>query len=172
VALAKAGSNKGGVTITHEAVSETGTTGSSAERTLIINLACDDSASATEEITEMTATKEYGDYPAFKIVVTASSKAACPSKDLPKPSGHLPLGQYGVGGLIITLLFAFLVLYFIVGALLNKFKFQKEGADIIPQKEFWMDLPLLIKDGVLFIGDGIMFVVNKARGKTTVYENV
>ena len=35
--------------------------------------------------------------------------------------------------------------YFIVGMVLRKFIFHKEGSDIVPQKEFWMSFPFLIK---------------------------
>ena len=35
--------------------------------------------------------------------------------------------------------------YFIVGMVLRKFIFHKEGSDIVPQKEFWMAFPFLIK---------------------------
>ena len=36
-------------------------------------------------------------------------------------------------------------LYFIIGAIVMKFKFQKTGADIVPQKEFWISFPGLLK---------------------------
>ena len=37
------------------------------------------------------------------------------------------------------------VTYFIVGAIILKFKFERSGTDIIPQKVFWFSLPGLIK---------------------------
>ena len=40
---------------------------------------------------------------------------------------------------------AALAMYFIIGAILMKFKFQKTGADIVPQKDFWISFPLLLK---------------------------
>ena len=38
-----------------------------------------------------------------------------------------------------------LVAYFIIGALLMKFQFHASGTDVIPNKTFWIQLPLLIK---------------------------
>lgn len=36
-------------------------------------------------------------------------------------------------------------IYFIAGALILKFKYNKTGYDIIPQRQFWFSLPGLIK---------------------------
>jgi len=43
-------------------------------------------------------------------------------------------------------LFAF-VTYFITGMVIMKVKYEKTGSDIIPNKQFWMSLPFLIKVG-------------------------
>jgi len=43
------------------------------------------------------------------------------------------------------------ILYFIVGAVVNKFVRHKEGIEIIPNVEFWMALPGLVKDGHLYV---------------------
>jgi hypothetical protein len=80
---------------------------------------------------------------------TITSKYACPGAT----SSSMPLGQLGVGGLLIIILFSLLVLYFIVGALVSKFYLKKEGKEIIPHVYFWMDLPFLIKDGPLLFVD-------------------
>ena len=37
------------------------------------------------------------------------------------------------------------VTYFVVGALINKFYRKASGKDIIPHREFWFQLPILIK---------------------------
>eukprot|EP01102_Stenamoeba_stenopodia_P020725 TRINITY_DN818_c0_g1_i1.p1 TRINITY_DN818_c0_g1~~TRINITY_DN818_c0_g1_i1.p1 ORF type:complete len:246 (+),score=52.99 TRINITY_DN818_c0_g1_i1:287-1024(+) len=64
------------------------------------------------------------------------------------------------GGLIfIIIVFALLGVYFIGGALYMKFARHAEGREIIPNHEFWFDLPSLIKDGC-------MFLVNKVRGRS------
>jgi len=43
-------------------------------------------------------------------------------------------------------LFAF-VAYFIAGMVIMKMKYEKTGSDIIPNEQFWMSLPFLIKVG-------------------------
>lgn len=58
-----------------------------------------------------------------------------------------------------------IVVYFVGGALFLKFARGAEGMDIIPNREFWSDLPTLCKDG-------IMFIVNKIRGGPSSYETV
>lgn len=66
----------------------------------------------------------------------------------------------GGGGIIfVIIVFALLGVYFIGGALYMKFARHAEGREIIPNHEFWFDLPSLIKDGC-------MFLVNKVRGRS------
>ena len=38
-----------------------------------------------------------------------------------------------------------LVTYFVVGSLVNKVHFHKSGTEIIPNKDFWVAVPFLIK---------------------------
>ena len=35
--------------------------------------------------------------------------------------------------------------YFVIGALVMKFYYKAKGSDIIPNKNFWIDFPLLIQ---------------------------
>jgi len=46
--------------------------------------------------------------------------------------------------------FLLLSAYFVAGILYNKYKTEKTGTDVIPNKEFWSSLPGLIRDGCLF----------------------
>jgi len=57
--------------------------------------------------------------------------------------------------LLLILIFGF-ILYFVVGWILNKFVFHKEGSffELLPQYLFWSSLPGLLKDGCLFIAHG------------------
>jgi hypothetical protein len=96
-------------------------------RITVIAVTCDPKAdSATFTFDSETVDGSVSTYH-FKM----SSKYACPGA-APAPSNNLPLGQLGVGGLIIILLFVFLALYFIIGALVCKFALKKEGKEIIP----------------------------------------
>jgi len=50
--------------------------------------------------------------------------------------------------------------YFVAGALINYKKYEKRGVEAVPHLAFWKDLPFLVKDGVVF-------TVQKARGRGT-----
>ncbi|KAL0482161.1 hypothetical protein AKO1_013330 [Acrasis kona] len=168
IALADPKNTKGGVVLTHSTVDVTGADDNE-KYTLVVNLTCDENENDEPSEDAIEVEKVQTESLNYKITVTTKTRAACPRKG---GSHGGPLGQYGIGGLIVTLLLVCVVLYFIIGALLLKFKFQKTGSDIIPQKEFWMDLPVLVKDGCLFIFEGVMVLVNKMRGKSAVYNNV
>jgi len=64
-------------------------------------------------------------------------------------------GGLSGGALFLIILVSILFVYFVGGLLYNKFV-KKEGFKPL-HAEFWADLPALVKDGV-------MFVVNKAKG--------
>jgi hypothetical protein len=117
-----------GVTLTYATF-----TSDNYQRTTIFNIMCD--AKAT------TATFKFNreDWETGKSTYhfDVTSSGACPGSPpapgpAPGPSNNMPLGQLGVGGLIVILLFSFLVLYFIIGALVLKFGLKKEGKEIIP----------------------------------------
>jgi hypothetical protein len=58
-----------------------------------------------------------------------------------------------------------LVTYFVVGIIIKRVKFDKTGLEMIPNYNFWKDLPFLIKDGVLFVYHSIAGLFRKGRGK-------
>lgn len=43
-----------------------------------------------------------------------------------------------------------ITVYMVVGMIIKIFKYQASGFDIIPNIEFWKDLPFLVRDGVQF----------------------
>ena len=49
------------------------------------------------------------------------------------------------------------------------FYFKKEGIERIPNVHFWMSLPGLAKDGVLFVYQSLLKLCGKGSGS---YENV
>jgi hypothetical protein len=128
-------------------------------RSIEIDLNCDPTAPDNSPLNYVKETYTWGN---SKYFFAGKSKYACPGA----AGGNLPLGQYGVGGLLLTLFFAAIALYFIVGAIVLKFKFQKNGVELIPNVEFWKDVPLLIRDGGLFIVDGSKILIAKVTGKT------
>jgi len=78
------------------------------------------------------------------------SKFAC--------AGAAP-SSFGGGLVFVIIVLALLGVYFLGGMAYMKFARHAEGREIIPNHEFWFDLPSLIKDGC-------MFLVNKCRGRS------
>jgi len=77
--------------------------------------------------------------------------------------------KISIGWLLIILGFVIFVLYIALGSL-YKWKIKKEpmGINVIPNIEFWKELPFLVKDGILFTGRGVMKLYRKIRG----YESI
>jgi hypothetical protein len=76
---------------------------------------------------------------------------ACPARS----AGMAYLAYVGVGGSLLIACLVGLAGYFAFGSLFNKLFLKKEGKKIIPHYSFWSDLPFLVRDGFLLIGDGI-----------------
>jgi hypothetical protein len=77
--------------------------------------------------------------------VTIASKYGC-------PGAHAGGGKVDIGGWIfVGIVLGGFVLYCIVGVIINVAVRGQSGLDIVPQREFWFDLPALVRDGVLFI---------------------
>jgi hypothetical protein len=60
-------------------------------------------------------------------------------------------GGISGGWIFIIILSSLLVLYLVGGVAFNKFYRHHEGKEIIPNVEFWLALPGLVKDGHLFV---------------------
>eukprot|EP01100_Stratorugosa_tubuloviscum_P007553 TRINITY_DN312_c0_g2_i1.p1 TRINITY_DN312_c0_g2~~TRINITY_DN312_c0_g2_i1.p1 ORF type:complete len:232 (-),score=76.90 TRINITY_DN312_c0_g2_i1:401-1096(-) len=70
------------------------------------------------------------------------SKYGCPSTG----------GDGGLGGWVfIIILVVVIVIYIIGGILFMRFAKGATGSDMIPNKEFWVDFPSLLKDGFFFM---------------------
>lgn len=54
------------------------------------------------------------------------------------------------GSILLVLVGFGFALYFLIGSIVNVIR-GKKGADIIPQRYFWADLPYLVMDGIIFI---------------------
>lgn len=93
---------------------------------------------------------------------TAQSSYACTSSS--GGGKQCALGcVYGVGGLFMTLAFVALILYFVIGFVLCKFVWKMEGIEVIPNVHFWVDIPFLLKDGVMFFVDLFRMVTKKSQ---------
>jgi hypothetical protein len=61
----------------------------------------------------------------------------------------------GVGGILLILLVVCVVVYFAAGAVYQwKFKEPTTAREYVIHNEFWCGIPLLVKDGVMFIAHG------------------
>jgi hypothetical protein len=88
-----------------------------------------------------------------KFQVSWESQYACPIG-----SGGNNKGLSG-GSIFLIILLVVIVVYFVAGILWQKYRNHATGSDLIPNKEFWTELPILVKDGC-------KFTVNKIRGKS------
>eukprot|EP01113_Clastostelium_recurvatum_P016054 TRINITY_DN190_c0_g1_i1.p1 TRINITY_DN190_c0_g1~~TRINITY_DN190_c0_g1_i1.p1 ORF type:complete len:248 (-),score=46.12 TRINITY_DN190_c0_g1_i1:173-916(-) len=77
--------------------------------------------------------------------IKGTSKHACP---LPGTGGS---GKLSGGSIFLIIFFSAFTLYFLVGAVVSWKVKGNSGIEIIPNFEFWKDLPFLMKDGVFFI---------------------
>uniref|UniRef100_H2Z8L3 Cation-dependent mannose-6-phosphate receptor n=1 Tax=Ciona savignyi TaxID=51511 RepID=H2Z8L3_CIOSA len=83
-------------------------------------------------------------------------ESVCPTK-----SNHSLSG----GSVLLIIFFVLLFVYLVGGILYNRYKNEKTGLDMIPNREFWSSLPGLIADGVKFIFSG-------CKKSPTTYDNI
>ncbi|XP_012945138.1 uncharacterized protein LOC101852970 [Aplysia californica] len=123
-------------------------------RTAYIKLICDLSEDPGEFIVIGEDQTRFGHYH-----FTLKSIHACPAKM--KPSPQIP--GLSVGSCLLIGCSLLIVFYVSIGVAVQIFVLKKSGKDAIPNKVFWVELPGLLKDGV-------MFIVRK--GKTSTYEEL
>jgi len=64
-------------------------------------------------------------------------------------------GGFSAGWVILVVILLLIVVYFIGGIIYNKAVKHNEGIQVVPHVDFWKDTPSLAKDGVMFIVNGI-----------------
>jgi hypothetical protein len=127
-------------------------------RDTTVELVCDESA----DTPILNALDDYPDY--FKYKFKLTTKCACPGlcEGGGGGGGDGPVGEIGL--VLIILAFGGLVGYFVVGALVMKFKFEKSGVEMIPNYKFWKDLPFLIKVFRLLLVAEIIIILHMIIG--------
>ncbi|XP_070565876.1 cation-dependent mannose-6-phosphate receptor-like isoform X2 [Ptychodera flava] len=114
---------------------------------------------------KITCTQSGGDI----LVVQGEKDPLIYSFELMSPECCPKSGGGGGGlsaGTVLCIIFLVLVtVYFVGGILYMKFAKQAAGLDLIPNREFWVSLPGLIKDGILF-------VVSPCRKGSTPYDEI
>lgn len=101
-------------------------------RAVSYEITCDSSKTAT-------VLKEIKEINMCEYTIMFESAAACPAS-----------GGGGSGKMFLILLLAATAVYCGGGIAYNKYRAQKQGMEMIPQLEFWQQLPGLVKDGVAF----------------------
>jgi hypothetical protein len=74
-----------------------------------------------------------------------------------------------VGWILIAILIVAFLMYFFGGMIYNALK-RKKGVEVIPNVEFWKDLPFLLRDGVLLIWDGIKALTSSCSKRKNNYD--
>lgn len=74
-----------------------------------------------------------------EYTITFSSKYGC------------PVGSHrGRGWRFVTMVLSIVMFYLVIGGSINYHKYGMRGVDVIPQLEYWRQVPGLVKDGVTF----------------------
>lgn len=145
------------------------TGGSDSKVKTFIRLLCDPSVKDEDDHLLVYEGKEPGEKKGEQVFMFAmSSHEACDKKGT-VPEGGFDLVWFllfpGVLGFTMIFVMIGLVVYFIVGIIINKKRYDRAGVELIPHHEFWLSLPGLVKDGVLFIVSGCGRCV-KGRGNS------
>ncbi|XP_045168083.1 cation-dependent mannose-6-phosphate receptor-like isoform X2 [Mercenaria mercenaria] len=124
--------NYDGLNVIANYVSQDGT------RQSFITLVCDPGA-ATPSLDVM------GESTTTQYYMTLTSAAACP---VPSPFGSS--GGISGGSVLLIIFFVLLAVYLATGVAFNKFRRSASGKELIPNLNFWTELPALVRDGVKY----------------------
>mmetsp|Transcript_4538 Transcript_4538/g.11222 ORF Transcript_4538/g.11222 Transcript_4538/m.11222 type:complete len:263 (+) Transcript_4538:220-1008(+) len=100
-------------------------------------------------------------------LITMQGKELCATGSTP-PKGGSDNSLSG-GSIFLIILACSIVLYLIVGVGVKFQKYEARGIDLIPNLDFWRDLPFLCKDGVMFVVDKVKGLFGGSSGT---YETV
>ncbi|XP_078376511.1 uncharacterized protein LOC144659862 [Oculina patagonica] len=108
-----------------------------------ITLKCDAKVSGKGIVSDFIEDKKSDTSSIYSATYTSSH--ACPTK------GSGSSGGLSVGSILLIIFFPLLLMYFIVGVLINRFGRGIESMpELIPNHSFWTDFPFLVKDGAVF----------------------
>merc|ERR1711937_916956 len=79
--------------------------------------------------------------------ISTESKHACDAKD----NGDGEASGLSFGSICLIVMLVLVVVYFVGGFLFLRFAKQREGAEAVPQLEFWKELPGLVVDGGRYV---------------------
>ncbi|CAH1793567.1 unnamed protein product [Owenia fusiformis] len=79
-------------------------------------------------------------------------------------------GGLSAGSILCIVFVSFLVLYLLIGFIVTTFVQKKEGKERIPNSHFWFALPIMVKDGTVFVISKIPGIGAKTQGYK--YDNI
>ncbi|KAJ9583314.1 hypothetical protein L9F63_022331 [Diploptera punctata] len=87
------------------------------------------------------------------------SRWACPVEIFPSnttttSASTSPSSGLSTGSVLVIIFLVFVTTYFVGGAIALKLLRGAEGREMIPNYDFWVDLPNLVKDGTTFVFNG------------------
>ncbi|XP_065907360.1 uncharacterized protein [Dysidea avara] len=133
--------------------------GGTDDRMSEVTLKCDQTATKSElKFDEESPQKTYK--------FTMTSKCNCPGSCSSSSGGNYKSegSDPGIVGIVLlSVLVIAIVVYFVVGMIIMRVKFDRTGSDIIPNKTFWMSLPFLVKDGVVFTFTPCLMLVRRDK---------
>ncbi|KAL4222887.1 hypothetical protein ACF0H5_018927 [Mactra antiquata] len=110
-------------------------------RKSLVTLVCNpDMSIPTIEVLGETSITEYS--------FTLTSAAACTV-----PSEYSVGGGLSGGSILLIIAFSLICGYLIAGVVFQKFRQKATGSDLVPNKDLWLSIPGLIKDGCKFCVD-------------------
>ncbi|WVR09557.1 hypothetical protein IAU60_006626 [Kwoniella sp. DSM 27419] len=111
---------------------------------LNLTLLCDPSAENTEP--------EFASYTSGLVSLEWTTKEACPRDQSPSPPGSPApdsssgLGFWGFIKFVFWLCVVGLIAYFAIGMFYNHQQYSARGWDLVPHRDFWREVPVLVKD--------------------------
>jgi hypothetical protein len=121
------------------------------DRRVVINYSCDTSVSSLPVYINENPTCTYN----FNWMTPAGCPLSAP------PAGSGSSGGLSGGDVFLIIFFVGGFLYIAVGAAYNYKMKGQTGMEIIPNIEFWRDVPSLIKDGLVFTGSKLKAMCSK-----------
>eukprot|EP01107_Rhizomastix_libera_P006371 TRINITY_DN20494_c0_g1_i1.p2 TRINITY_DN20494_c0_g1~~TRINITY_DN20494_c0_g1_i1.p2 ORF type:complete len:240 (-),score=62.66 TRINITY_DN20494_c0_g1_i1:832-1551(-) len=111
-----------------------------------VTLVCDQSVLGNGEVTNAV-----NDFGTCLTTVTMKSKYACANKSSKSASAKKGLST---GSVILIIFFSCVAVYIVAGCVFNYKKNDKRGIEMVPNIDFWKDIPSLVVDGFLFAKNG------------------
>jgi hypothetical protein len=100
------------------------------------------------------------------ILISWESQYACP---INTGSGNKGLSA---GSILLIILLVLVVVYLVLGILWQKYRNHATGSDLIPNKEFWTELPILVKDGCVFTYFKVKEKISHSSGTSSEYSKL